>query len=134
MKGKISYGELKAVKRLRGFTIEQYGRPDFVDRDNPARIDRELAAEGLGRARTVIRSRKHDIVILDEINVAVEYGLIKAGDVIELMQRTPKKMELILTGRYMPQEFAEYADLISEVREIKHYFQKKAKARRGFEY
>lgn len=134
MKGKINYGELISSKLLKNFKIEQYGRPDFVDKDNPAEIDRKLAREGFERAKQVITGRKYDIVILDELNVAVDYGLIPVKAVLELFKKIPRKMELIITGRYMPEEFGSYADLISEIRELKHYFQKGVKARKGIEY
>ncbi len=134
MKGKIDYGELLAAKRIKGLRIEQYGRPDFVNPANPDPVDVKMARKALKRARQAITGRKFDIIILDEINVAVSYGLIAAAEVIELMQALPDKTELILTGRDMPEVFIEYADLISEVREIKHYFQKGVGTRKGFEY
>ncbi|MGQ9665132.1 MAG: cob(I)yrinic acid a,c-diamide adenosyltransferase [bacterium] len=134
MKGKINYGELRSAKLLKNFKIEQYGRPDFVDKDNPSEVDRKLAMEGFHRAKQVIAGRKYDIVILDELNVAVDYDLIPIKSVLGLFKKVPKKMEVIVTGRYMPEEFREWADLISEVCEVKHYFQKGVKARKGIEY
>ncbi len=134
MKGKINYGELKSAKLLKNFKIEQYGRPDFVDKDRPAKIDIELARKGFERAKEIIKGKKYDIVILDELNVAVDYGLIPVKEVVELFKKIPKKMEIVITGRYMPDEFKEYADLISEVLEVKHYFQKGMEARKGIEY
>jgi len=134
MKGEINYGELEAVKHLPGFKIEQYGRPDFVNPENPDKEDIRLAEQALKRAAKVIKNKEFDIVILDEINVAVSFGLIKAEKVIELIKNTSKKTELILTGRYMPEEFIKYADLISEVREVKHHFQAGVSARKGIEY
>jgi len=134
MKGKINYGELKAVRYLKNFKIEQFGRSDFVDRDNPAKIDIELAKKGFERAKQVIKSKKYDIVILDELNVAVDYGLIPVKEVLELLKKIPRKMEIIITGRYIPEEFKKNADLISEICEVKHYFQKGVKARKGIEY
>ncbi len=134
MKGKINYGELKMAKKIKNFKIEQFGRPDFVDRDNPSKIDRELAHMGLERAKEVIKKKQYDIVILDELNVAVDYGLISVEAVLELFRRIPRKMELIITGRYMPEAFRPYADLISEIVEVKHYYCKGIKARRGIEY
>ncbi|MEO0206136.1 MAG: cob(I)yrinic acid a,c-diamide adenosyltransferase, partial [candidate division WOR-3 bacterium] len=119
MKGKINYGELKSARMLKNFKIEQYGRPDFVNRDHPAKIDVELARKGFERAKQVMISRKYDIVILDELNVAVDYGLIPVKEVVDLLRKTPRKMEVIITGRYMPEEFNKYADLISEVIEVK---------------
>lgn len=134
MKGKINYGELEAAKSLPGFTIEQYGRPDFVNPEKPDKEDIHLAEEGLRRATEVIASKKYDIVILDEIIVAVSFGLIKVQAVIDLITRTPTDMELVLTGRYMPPELERHADLISEIKETKHYFQKGTKSRQGIDY
>jgi len=134
MKGKINYGELEAAKHLPGLVIEQYGRPDFVNPENTSDEDIQLAKDAMARAREVIRKKQFDMIILDEVNVAVAYGLIPVQRVIELLKRTPKRKELILTGRYMPDEFIQYADLISEVKEIKHHFQKGTSARKGIEY
>ncbi len=134
MKGKINYGELAAAKSLPGFIIEQYGRPDFVNPEQPDKEDIRLAQKGLQRAQEVIAGTKYDIVILDEIIVAVSFGLIKVQEVIDLIKRTPTDMELVLTGRYMPPELEQHADLISEIKETKHYFQKGTKSRQGIDY
>ena len=134
MKGKINYGELEAAKSLPGFTIEQYGRPDFVNPERPDKKDIRLAQAGLHRAQEVITSTTYDIVILDEIIVAVSFGLIKIQSVIDLITRTPADVELVLTGRYMPPELEQYADLISEIKETKHYFQKGTRSRQGIDY
>jgi cob(I)alamin adenosyltransferase len=134
MKGKINYGELEAARHLPGLVIEQYGRPDFVNPENPSKEDIQFAKDAMVRAREVIRKKKFDMIILDEVNVAVAYGLIPVQRVIELLKKTPQRKELILTGRYMPDEFIQYADLISEVNEIKHHFQKGISARKGIEY
>jgi cob(I)alamin adenosyltransferase len=134
MKGEVKYGELEAARRLPNFTIEQYGRPDFVNPENPDTEDIRLAEKALARANEVVSSRAFDIVILDEINVAVNYGLIKSSDVISLFAKKPERVVLILTGRYMPAEFAPFADLITECREVKHYFNKGVQAREGLEY
>ncbi|HEX7320118.1 MAG TPA: cob(I)yrinic acid a,c-diamide adenosyltransferase [bacterium] len=134
MKGQIKYGELKAARILKKLVIEQYGRKEFVDRDRPAAIDRELARRGMDRAWQVLKDRHYGIIILDEINVAVEYGLVPAAEVIRFMRKAPKRTELVLTGRYMPPEFIRYADLISEIVEVKHHFEKGVQARCGIEY
>jgi cob(I)alamin adenosyltransferase len=134
MKGKINYGELQTVKKLPRISIEQYGRPDFVNPENPDPEDIRLAKEGLKRARETIMSKTFDLVILDEINVAVNFGLIGVKDVVTLLQKKPKHIEVVLTGRYMPEEFARYADLITECREVKHYFKKGKRSRKGFDY
>lgn len=134
MKGKINYGELEAINLLPNFSIEQYGRPEFVNPEKPEEEDLRLAREGLERARGIIKSGEFNMVILDEINVAVSFGLLKASEVIELMKQTPKETELVFTGRYMPEEFVDYADLISEIREVKHHFHKGIASRKGIEY
>ena len=134
MKGQIKYGELEAVKNIPGFVIEQYGLPTFVDKDNPSKEDIELAKKGFERAKEVILSGEYDMVILDEANVALDYGLLKLDEVIDLIKKKPKNVELILTGRYAPQEILEIADLVTDVREIKHFYQKGIQAREGIEY
>jgi cob(I)alamin adenosyltransferase len=134
MKGQISYGELEAARQLSNFTIEQYGRPEFVNPENPDDEDIRLAQDGLTRAKEVIDTHEYDMVILDEINVAVSFGLIKKEEIIELIKSTPADIELILTGRYMPEDFIQFADLVSEVREVKHHFQKGTPPKPGVEF
>lgn len=134
MKGRINYGELQTVKNVPNISIEQYGRPDFVNPEDTDPEDIRLAEEGLKRAEETIMSKKYDLVILDEINVAVDFGLINVKDVVTMLQKKPKHIELVLTGRHMPEEFAQYADLITECREVKHYFKKGKRSRKGFDY
>ena len=133
MKGR-EYGELKLARGMKNFTIEQYGLDTFVEKNNPTEEDLELAQNGLERARQVIMSGNYDIVILDEINVAIDYGLIKLDAVINLIKNKPKGVELILTGRYAPREIIRIADLVSEIKEVKHHYTKGIKARKGIEY
>ena len=133
MKGQINYGELEAVKHLPNFTIRQFGRPDFVDKANPDPIDINFAKDALTHAKTIIEEGKVDFLILDEVNVALDFGLISVGEVIELIKARPAKMELILTGRYAPQALIEVADLVSEIKEVKHPYQKGIAARKGVE-
>lgn len=134
MKGEIYYGELGAAERLpENITIKQMGRPDFVDKKNPARIDIEMAEEALKLAKDVITGGKYEIVVLDEINVALDFGLIKLEDVMELIEDKPPEVELILTGRYAPAEIIERADLVTEMTEIKHPYNAGVEARIGIE-
>lgn len=133
MKGQINYGELEAVKHLPNFTIRQFGRPDFVDKANPDPKDIELAQAALTHAKTIIEGGNVDFLILDEINVALDFGLISVDQVIQLIKSRPAKMELILTGRYAPQALIDLADLVSEVNEVKHPYQKGVAARKGVE-
>lgn len=133
MKGQINYGELEAVKNLPNFTIRQFGRPEFVDRDNPDPRDIELAKAALAHAKEVMEVGEVDFLILDEINCAIDWGLISEEEVINLIKKRPQNMELILTGRYARPAIIELADLVSEVKEVKHPYQKGINARLGCE-
>jgi cob(I)alamin adenosyltransferase len=135
MKGRTNYGELHSAKRLPNLKLEQFGRPSFVDRKKPAKADIEEAEKALRRAKEVIDSDRWDIVILDEINVALDYKLIRVKDVLKLIRSKPHHIELVLTGRKAPKSVISIADLVSEVREVKHpYRTRKLKSRRGIEY
>ncbi len=134
MKGR-EYGEVKAIKKhLPEISVFQYGLDSFVMRDNPAPVDIELAHQGLEKAKEVMQSGDFDMVILDEINVAVDFKLIPEEKVIELVKNRPSGLDLILTGRYAPDKLQELADTVSEVREIKHHYNAGIKDRAGIEY
>jgi len=134
MKGR-KYGEfIAAEKHLPNLTIHLTGLDSFVMRENPAPVDMELACQGLELARKAVASGDYDMVILDEINVAVDFKLIPLDAVIALIQSKPTALDLILTGRYAPQEIMDLADTVSEVREIKHHYNAGIKDRAGIEY
>ena len=134
MKGDPKYGELQAAKNLPDFVIRQYGRPDFVDRKNPSQEDLRLAQEGLAHAQEIVAMGRYDLVILDEINVALNFKLIDLQEVLRLIDGKPQETELVLTGRYAPQQIVQAADLVTEMREVKHYFQLGRKPRNGIEH
>lgn len=129
------YGEIHSLSLLSDWiTIEQYGNDMFVlERKLPADDDIRLAQEALQQARKAMVSGKYDIVILDEICVAIHYNLLKLAEVLHLLSDKPEHVELILTGRYCPGELLEKADLVTEMKEIKHYYQKGVSARKGIE-
>jgi cob(I)alamin adenosyltransferase len=134
MKGR-KYGEfIAAEKYLPHLTIRISGLDSFVMRDNPAAIDIELAQKGLAAAQKAINSGKYDMVILDEINVALDFKLIALTEVVELIKNKPENLDLILTGRYAPPEIIELADTVSEVKEVKHHYKAGIKDRAGIEY
>ena len=133
MKGR-RYSELDAVENLNNFTIVQYGRDEFVSKEKPEQIDIDLAQEGFLHSTDVIKNGKYDLVILDEINVAVDYNLISLKDVIHLIEEKPKKLELVLTGRYAHPEIVKCADLVTEMLEIKHPYQQGIIARKGIDF
>ncbi len=134
MKGKVNYGELSSAKKLPGFTIKQFGRPSFVDKKNPAPADIKGAREGLAFAAKAIGSGKYDMIILDELNVALDFHLVPLKDVLNLIATKPEKMELVITGRYANPKVIKLADLVSEVKEVKHYYQQGVLARKGIEF
>ena len=133
MKGSKDYGEVIMAERIPNLTLRQFGRDEFVDRKNPAEIDIQLARDGLEHAREVMKGN-YDVLILDEINCAIEWNLIKVDEVIELIESRPDGMEIILTGRYAHSKLIEIADYVTEMKEIKHPFIKGVKLREGIEF
>jgi len=132
IKGK-NYSEVTALKKIKNIKIEQFGRDCFIKRE-PNKKDIALARSGLERVRKIISMGIYDMVILDEINVALKLGLLKLEDVISLIKTAPQKTELVLTGRNAHPEILKIADLVSEIKDRKHYYKKGIKARRGIEY
>ena len=134
MKGR-RYGELKAVRALAPFiTIEQYGRNAFVHVKEGTPEDMAAAREGLRKVRAALEGAEYDIVVMDEINVALHFRLLSLEEVLAVMDARPPHVELILTGRRVPPEIVERADLVTEMREVRHPYQNKIKARQGIEY
>ena len=128
----MEYSELSATDFLPNFKIEQYGRDCFIARE-PEQADFECALIGLQRLRDVVSSGEYDIVIADEINIALFYELIPLSEVIDLISNKPDNIELVLTGRYAKQEIIDIADLVTEMLEIKHYYYKGVAVRKGIE-
>jgi len=134
LKGGISYGELKSARKLSPYlTIVPMGRECFVDKKNPHPIDRRWAKKGWKLAQEAVQGQKYQIVILDEINVAVEYGLVPLEELLALMKDKPENVELILTGRWAKAEVLRRADLVTEMKEVKHYYRKGMESRIGIE-
>ena len=134
MKGNINYGELESSKKLSpSLTIKQMGRETFVSKTNPDPIDIRLAQDGFALAKKMIADKEYDIVILDEINVAIDYGLILLSDLLQVIDSKPETVELILTGRNAKPEILEKADLVTEMVELKHYYKNGVSAREGIE-
>ena len=132
-KGK-DLGEIKAARRFNKFKILQTGRKRRVARDAVCLKDKQLAQEGLGAAQKAIRSKKYDLIILDELNVALDFGLLQVRQVKEILKNRPRAVEIVITGRCAHPEVLEIADLVSEIRELKHYYKKGITARAGIEY
>jgi len=133
-KGHTHHGELRSAEKLAPhLTILQMGRDSFVSKDHPASQDIELAQKGFAVAREAVESKSYDIVILDEINVAVDYGLVALSDLLYLLDHKPDEVEIILTGRNAKPEVLERAHLVTEMVEIKHYYTQGVPARKGIE-
>jgi len=133
MKGR-RYSEIDGIEHLKKFSVSQHGRDEFVNKENPEQIDIDMAQEGFQYAKKIIKSNQYDIIILDEINVAVDFKLINLQDVLNLMDNKPDKLELILTGRYAHPDMIKKADLVTEMLEIKHPYQKGILSRKGIDF
>lgn len=129
----IHYSELDAFERFEDrVTIRQYGQGRFV-RGQPTPEDIEAARHGLAEARRIVAAGDHDVVILDEANIAVHFGLFSVDDLLDLIDAKPDHVELVLTGRKADQRLIERADLVTEMRELKHYFRRGVQGRKGIE-
>ncbi len=129
----MKYSELNSVKKFNDLiTLKQYGRSCFIKR-KPEQADIDIAQNGFDEIKEIIKSAKYNLVILDEINIAVSYNLIDEDDLIKLMESKPDDLELVITGRYATPNIIEKADLVTEMKEIKHYYQNGVKARLGIE-
>lgn len=129
------YGELKSVKKLSPLiTIRQFGRKGFIHvTENPEDEDIRRARDGLKKCLAAMVSKKYSLIILDEINVALYFKLLSEKDVHAFLDRKPDNIEIVLTGRYAPASLIRRADLVTDMRERKHYYQKGVPARIGIE-
>jgi len=128
-----AYSEHKTFKKYLPFVqVETYGRGCFIQND-PEDIDISLAYEGWERAKEIVNEGKFDIVILDEINIAIYYKMLNKNEVVQCMEHKPEGIELVLTGRYADKDILNAADLVTEMREVKHYYNEGILAREGIE-
>ncbi len=134
MKGRKEIGEYKIMKRLKPYyEIHQFGRRQWVNLRKPAVIDKKLAKDGLEFANKALK-KKPDVLVLEEINLAACTGLLSVEDVAGLLKSADKKTLVVMTGRRAPGEFIKIADLVTEMRLVKHPFRKGVKAAKGVEY
>jgi len=128
-------GESRAAMRLApDMTLRYFGRPGLVNLKSPAPEDLTRVREAWDLARRVIEAGAHDLVILDEINLALAHGLIPLEEALTLLKNRPPWVEVVLTGRRAPQELLALADLVTEMHPVKHYYQAGVRARRGIEW
>jgi len=127
------YSEMNSLKKMADqITIEHYGLGRFV-KGHPAKEDIEAGMNGFNEVAQIIRKGEHDLVILDEGNIAVKYNIFSEQDLLELFDEKPENVEIIVTGRGATSKVMERADLVVEMKAIKHYFEKGVKARVGIE-
>ena len=150
----LGYSEQKILPTLPGVTWTTLGKPFFIakagsiseeelaeygdtcvvfEEGNPPAEYVKMISDGFAEAREMVLSGEYDMVVLDEINCAMFFGLLNVEEVLELIRNKPAHTELILTGRCAPEEIIEAADLVTEMREIKHYYNNGVQARRGIE-
>jgi cob(I)alamin adenosyltransferase len=129
----MHYAELDSLKRFPEIEIKQFGLDCFI-KQKPTEKDIEAARTGLNEVTAVIQNNSHNIVILDEICIALFYNLFGVDEVLSLLRNKPGEMEIILTGRYAPSELINIADLVTEMKELKHYYTSGVQAREGIEF
>ena len=128
----MKYNETKIEGIFDHICIEQLGRGCFIDK-NPEEVDVQMAHEGLARCAEMMKSGEYDVVILDELNIALYFGLVQVEEVLDAIRQRNQKVEVVVTGRYAPQELIDEADLVTEMTEIKHYYQQGVLSRNGID-
>ncbi|HHU57582.1 MAG TPA: cob(I)yrinic acid a,c-diamide adenosyltransferase [Bacteroidales bacterium] len=133
VKGK-TYSEIEALAQyLPAIRLKQYGRGCFIKND-PVPEDIAAALVGLEEVKEIIQSGAYDVVVLDEACIALHYRLFSIEDLLKVIDLKPEQTEVIVTGRYAPQALVDRADLVTEMKEVKHYYQQGIQARKGIEF
>lgn len=128
-------GEINAIHRfLPMITIRQCGNGRFISDNNIINEDIIMARQGLSIAEDAVNSNEYDLIILDEINVAIYYRLLAQDDIIDLIQRRNKSTTLVLTGRYAKDAIINIADTVSDIKEVKHHYSQGIDSQAGIEY
>lgn len=133
LKGRYSYGERYSGKRIPGLNIAAYGRRHII-KGKPTEMDLKEARKAFEHAKQAVKGNKYDVVILDELTHAINLGLIRLNEVMEIIDEKPEGLELMITGRNSPQELLEAADYVTEFVERKHPYRRGIGSRKGIEY
>ncbi len=133
MKGDPSWGEIVTLRRL-DVPVVQCGLDHWVLQGKVTDADRAAAAEGLARGRALVESGDYDLVVLDELCTALFFELVRIDDVLAMIAAKPPAVELVITGRRAPEALIAAADLVTEMRPLKHYYEAGVHARPGIEY
>lgn len=128
-----TYSELVALKKIKNIEVEQFGRRCFI-KAKPDKQDIKLACAGLEKIKKLILNNEYRLIILDEINIALKFKLISLWEVLAILKNASANTEIVLTGRYACPEILKIADLVSEIKDKKHYYNKGVMARRGIEF
>ena len=129
----MEYSELKAMEKLsESVAIKQYGRDCFIYKE-PGKEDIQAAQDGLREVKEIMTSGKYKVIILDEANIATYFNLFSVDDLLDFIHAKPEDVELVITGRMADPRIIEEADLVTEMKEIKHYYEKGVQAREGIE-
>jgi cob(I)alamin adenosyltransferase len=128
----MHYSELDILSTIQNITLKQFGRDCFIY-SKPTQDDCAAALRGLAEIETVLQSGEYDVVVLDEANIALYYSLFSFDELKRVLINRANHVEVIITGRYAPQELLDMADLVTEMKEIKHYYAKGVEARTGIE-
>ena len=137
IKGSWHYGEMNSSKRLEPeFELVAIGKGfvGIIDDKSSRQEHKNIAKEAIRISKERIQSEKYNVVILDEINYAIDLGLVNVNDVIDLIKTKPTKLNLVLTGNHAKKEIIEMADLVTEMKEIKHPFKSGIKAKKGIDF
>lgn len=128
----MHYSELDILPSIPGLTLKQYGRGCFI-RSKPTEEDISAARTGLKEVAEILKKGDYSLVVLDEANIALYYELFSFQELKEMIDSRSARVEVVVTGRYAPQELIDMADLVTEMREVKHYYSRGIEARRGIE-
>ncbi len=126
--------EIRAIRKIKNFKVKVFGKKGFVGKNNLTQKDFDLAKQGFNFVQKAVQGKKYDLIILDEINMVVDSGLLKVEDLLVLIKKIIQKTELIFTGRQAPKKIIQAADLVTEMKERKHYYKKGYRARKGIEF
>ena len=134
LKDDPNYGEARAAGVLPGFVLKQVGRDEFVNFYDPDPIDLQMVRDGWELAKLAIANREADIIILDELNIVLATNMLPTEEVTEFLAEHKNDVEIILTGRGAPLQIMNIADLVTDMKEVKHYFSQNVSSRNGIDH
>jgi len=128
----MKYSELELLKDIDNIRIEQYGLECFI-RNEPGKKDIEAARKGLDKMKSILSSGEYKLVIMDEVNIATYYNLFSVEELLNVIKGRAEEVEVVITGRKADEKLITEADLVTEMKEIKHYYNQGILAREGIE-